>query len=43
MTLNNFVNVALVAMILFFAASIGFVLHRIDTLDARVSNIEAAR
>jgi hypothetical protein len=35
MTLNNFVNVALVAVIIFFAASIGFVLHRIDALDAR--------
>jgi hypothetical protein len=40
---NNFINIVLVALVLFFAASIGFVLHRIDALDARVNNIEAAR
>jgi hypothetical protein len=40
---KDFASIALVALVLFFAASIGFVLHRIDALDARVSNIEAAR
>jgi hypothetical protein len=36
-------SIFLFVLVIFFAASIGFVLHRIDTLDARVSNIEAAR
>jgi hypothetical protein len=40
---SDFSSIALVALIIFFAASIGFILHRIDALDARVSNIEAAR
>lgn len=41
--MNNVLTVITIAMLLFFAVSVGYFAHRIDKLDDRVTNIEMAK